>query len=252
LAGDAFPSFHDLTPRTSHSGQRPRYMMSGHPPQSRTGLAHARRVPELQKPLNYSTYARAFFVGLDPVGHRRRCAACERVSNLKNHTTDRTRKNASDVPAIPGVPFSPQVNKCAWSIPEYAARSVRTQLSLAIPALTQMESNRRHRSPPTSPSDSHLLRPQHARRRILAGELCGLSGSYIPFAAQTRTPIPTAIRGRRSKNATRARKTTPTNGKAPSMRSCNSATFCPRLGCARSEHTPARHDTGQTLRIVVG
>jgi len=160
------------------------YMMSGHPHNPAPDW-HSRGVcQELQNPLNYSTYARAFLVALDRWVTEGVAPPASAFPNLKSHTLIALDKTQSMWPAIPGVPFSPQVNQVRVVDP----KSMPPEASgpgypLLFPALNADGNPIGGIDVPEIAVPIATFSGRNTRAEGFSqGELCGLSGSYIPFA----------------------------------------------------------------------
>jgi hypothetical protein len=161
------------------------YMMSGlahFPAQNWTTRGNCL---QLQNAMNYGPYARALLVALDRWVTEGIAPPPTAFPNLKSHTLLPLAKVQASYPAIPGAPFSPLINQLQVidqkSMPPEASGPAYPLLfppvdadgnpqggivlpEIAVPIATF--SGRNVRAEGFSP-----------------GELCGLSGSYIPFAA---------------------------------------------------------------------
>jgi len=140
---------------------------------------------QIQNALSYAPYARALLVALDRWVTDGVPPPPSTIPNLKSHTLVPLAKVQASYPAIPGAPFSPMINQIQVvdqkTMPPEASGPPYVQFfppvdadgnpqggitlpELAVPIATF--SGRNVRAENFSP-----------------GELCGLSGSYIPFAA---------------------------------------------------------------------
>jgi hypothetical protein len=161
------------------------YMMSGHPHNPAPDWHTHGVCQELQNPLNYSTYARAFFVGLDRWVTEGVAPPASAFPNLKNRTLIALEKTQAMWPAIPGVPFSPQVNQVRLVDP----RSMPPEASgpnypLLYPPLNADGNPIGGIEVPDVAVPIATFSGRNTRAEGFSpGELCGLSGSYIPFAA---------------------------------------------------------------------
>ncbi len=161
------------------------YMMSGHPHNPAPDWHSHGVCQELQNPLNYSTYARAFFVALDRWITEGVAPPASAYPNLKSHTLIPFDKAQAMWPAIPGVPFSPQVNQVrvvdAKSMPPEASGPA---YPLLFPPLNADGNPIGGIEVPEVAVPIATFSGRNTRAEGFSqGELCGLSGSYIPFAA---------------------------------------------------------------------
>jgi hypothetical protein len=157
-----------------------------------TGLAHfpaqnwntRGNCQQLQNALNYGVYARALLLALDRWVTENAAPPANTFPNPKNHTLVPLAKVQAAYPAIPGAPFSPLVN--ALQVvdqksmpPEASGRAYpllfpsvdgdgNPQGGIVLPEIAV----------PIATYSGRNLRAEG----FSAGELCGLSGSFIPFA----------------------------------------------------------------------
>jgi hypothetical protein len=140
---------------------------------------------QLQNALNYSVYARALLVALDRWVTENVAPPPSTFPNLKNHTLVPIAKVQASYPAIPGAPFSPlynplQVIDQKSMPPEASGRGYplffpsvdadgNPQGGIILPEIAV----------PIATYSGRNVRAEG----FAAGELCGLSGSFIPFAA---------------------------------------------------------------------
>jgi hypothetical protein len=140
---------------------------------------------QLQNALSYGVYARALLVALDRWVTEDAAPPASAFPNLQNHTLVPLAKVQAAYPAIPGAPFSPlfnplQVIDQKSMPPEASGRAY----PLFFPSV-DADGN----------PQGGIVVPEiavpiatYSGRNVRAGgfsegELCGLSGSYIPFAA---------------------------------------------------------------------
>jgi Alpha/beta hydrolase domain len=140
---------------------------------------------QLQNALSYGTYARALLVALDRWVTEGVAPPPTAFPNLKDHTLVPLAKVQASYPAIPGAPFSPLYNPLQVvdqrdMPPEASGRTYplffpavnadgNPQGGIILPEIAV----------PIATYSGRNLRAEG----FSAGELCGLSGSYIPFAA---------------------------------------------------------------------
>ena len=167
------------------------YIMSGLAHNPAPNWSTRGNCQQLQNALNYAPYARALLVALDRWVSEAAAPPPSMFPNLKSQTLLPLAKVQASYPAIPGAPFSPVVNQVQVvdqktmppeaSGPAYplffpavdADGSPRGGIDLpelAVPIATY--SGRNIRAEGSSP-----------------GELCSLSGSFIPFAATKQERI---------------------------------------------------------------
>jgi hypothetical protein len=137
-----------------------------------------------KSPLQYRYYVRALFADLDSWVTEGMAPPPSQYPNLKNHTLITVAEEAKYWPSIPGYPYSPMINKLrltdyskvppAVSGPEYPVMIARTNADgnpiggieppeVAVPLGTYSGQNLRGEG-------------------YGEGDLCGLNGSYVPFA----------------------------------------------------------------------
>jgi hypothetical protein len=160
------------------------YMMSGQPHYPAPDW-HTRGVcQELQNPLGISIYARALLVALDRWVTEGVVPPASAFPNLKSHTLIALDKAQAMWPAIPGVPFSLQVNQLrvvdAKSMPPEASEPA---YPLLYPPLNADGNPVGGIEVPEVAVPIGTFSGRNTRAEGFSqGELCGLSGSYIPFA----------------------------------------------------------------------
>jgi hypothetical protein len=161
------------------------YMMSGQEHNAAPNWNTRGNCQNLQNGLSYAPYARALLVALDRWVTEGVAPPPTVFPNLKNHTLVPLAKVQATYPAIPGAPFSPFYN----SLQVMDSKSMPPEASgPAYPAFF----------PPVDADGNPLggiVLPEiavpiatYSGRNVRAegfsaGELCGLSGSFIPFAA---------------------------------------------------------------------
>jgi hypothetical protein len=161
------------------------YMMSGQPHNPAPDW-HSRGVcQELQNPLGYSTYARALLVALDRWITEGVAPPASAFPNLKSHTLIAFDKAQAMWPAIPGVPFSPNVNQLRVVDPKsMPPEASGPAYSLLYPPMNADGNPVGGIEVPEVAVPIATFSGRNTRAEGFSqGELCGLSGSYIPFAA---------------------------------------------------------------------
>jgi hypothetical protein len=159
-------------------------MMSGQPHNPAPDW-HTRGVcQELQNPLGYSTYARALLVALDLWVTEGVAPPPSAFPNLKSHTLIGFDKAQAMWPAIPGAPFNLNVNQLRVvdpkSMPPEASGPAYT---LLYPPLNADGNPVGGIEVPEIVVPIATFSGRNTRAEGFSqGELCGLSGSYIPFA----------------------------------------------------------------------
>jgi alpha/beta hydrolase family protein len=169
------------------------YMMSGlahFPAQNWTTRGNCQ---QLQNAMNYGPYARALLVALDRWVTDGVAPPPTTFPNLKSHTLLPLAKVQASYPAIPGAPFSPLFNQLQVidqkSMPPEASGPAyplffppvdadgNPQGGIVLPEIAV----------PIATFSGRNVRAEG----FSAGELCGLSGSYIPFAATKQERLET-------------------------------------------------------------
>jgi hypothetical protein len=161
------------------------YMMSGHPHNPGPDW-HTRGVcQELQNPLGYSTYARALLVALDRWVTEGVAPPASAFPNLKSRTLIAFDKAQAMWPAIPGVPFNPNVNQLRVVDPKsMPPEASGPAYPLLYPPLNADGNPVGGIEIPEIVVPIATFSGRNTRAEGFSqGELCGLSGSYIPFAA---------------------------------------------------------------------
>jgi hypothetical protein len=140
---------------------------------------------QFQNAMNYTPYARALLVSLDRWVTDGIAPPPTAFPNLKNHTLLPLAKVQASYPAIPGAPFSPLYNQLQVvdqkSMPPEA--SGRTYPLFFPPLDTDGNPQGGIVLPEIAVPIATFSGRNVRAEGFSAGELCGLSGSYIPFAA---------------------------------------------------------------------
>ena len=161
------------------------YMMSGFEHNAAPNWTTHGNCQQLQNALSYAPYARALFVALDRWVTEGVVPPPTTYPNLKSHTLLPLSKVQASYPAIPGAPFSPLFNDLRVvdqkSMPPEASGPA---YPLFFPPVDADGNPQGGILPPelTVPIATYSGRNVRAEG-FSAGELCGLSGSFIPFAA---------------------------------------------------------------------
>jgi hypothetical protein len=161
------------------------YMMSGlahFPAQNWTMRGNCQ---QLQNAMNYGPYARALLVALDRWITEGAAPPPSAFPNLKNRTLLTLAKVQASYPAIPGAPFSPLYNQLqiidSKSMPPEASGAA---YPLLFPPFDADGNPQGGMILPEIAVPIATFSGRNVRAEgFSAGELCGLSGSYIPFAA---------------------------------------------------------------------
>ncbi len=161
------------------------YLLSGQVHNAAANWTTRGNCQQLQNALNYSVYARALLVALDRWVTEGVAPPPSTFPNLKNHTLVPVAKVQASYPAIPTAPFSPLYNPLhvidQKSVPPEA--SSRTY-PLFFPTVDADGNPRGGIILPEIAVPIATYSGRNVRADgFSAGELCGLSGSFIPFAA---------------------------------------------------------------------
>jgi hypothetical protein len=161
------------------------YMLSGQPHNPSPDWRSHGVCQELQNPLNYSTYARALLVALDRWVTEGVAPPASAFPNLKSHTLITLEKTQAMWPAIPGVPFSPLVNQVRVVDPKsMPPEASGPAYPLLFPPLNADGNPIGGIEVPEVAVPIATFSGRNTRAEGFSqGELCGLSGAYIPFAA---------------------------------------------------------------------
>ncbi len=140
---------------------------------------------QLQNAMNYGPYARALLVALDRWVTDGVAPPLTTFPNLKSHTLLPLAKVQASYPAIPGAPFSPLFDQLQVidqkSMPPEASGPA---YPLFFPPVDADGNPRGGIILPDIAVPIATFSGRNVRAEgFSAGELCGLSGSYIPFAS---------------------------------------------------------------------
>jgi Alpha/beta hydrolase domain len=160
------------------------YMLSGLPHVAAPGPGVRGECEQYQNPLQYSPYLRALLVAMSRWVTDGVAPPPSTYPNLKDHTLLPIDKAKSQYPSIPGAPFSAVINQLHVTDPDSMPPSLGPNYALLIP-LFDSDGNPKGG---IEPVDVAVPTATYAGRNFRAesfakGELCGLSGEYIPFAA---------------------------------------------------------------------
>ena len=161
------------------------YMMSGLAHNVASNWNTRGNCQQLQNAMNYSPYARALLVALDRWVTDGVAPPPTAFPNLKSHTLLALAKVQASYPAIPGAPFSPLFNPLQVidqkSMPPEASGPA---YPLFFPSMDSDGNPQGGIILPEIAVPIATFSGRNVRAEgFSAGELCGLSGSYIPFAA---------------------------------------------------------------------
>jgi hypothetical protein len=161
------------------------YMLSGQEHNAAPNWNTRGNCQQLQNALNYGPYARALLVALDRWVTQGVAPPPTTFPNLKSHTLLPLAKVQASYPAISGAPFSPLFNQLQVidqkSMPPEASGPA---YPLFFPP---MDADGNPQGGIVLPEIAVPIATYSGRNvradGFSAGELCGLAGSYIPFAA---------------------------------------------------------------------
>jgi hypothetical protein len=161
------------------------YMMSGLAHNVAPNWNTRGNCQQLQNAINYGPYSRALLVALDRWVTEGAAPPPTTFPNLKSHTLLTLAKVQASYPAIPGAPFSPLFNPLQVidqkSMPPEASGPA---YPLFFPSMDSDGNPQGGIILPEIAVPIATFSGRNVRAEgFSAGELCGLSGSYIPFAA---------------------------------------------------------------------
>jgi hypothetical protein len=146
---------------------------------------------QLQNDMSYAPYARALLMALDRWVTEGVAPPPTTFPNLKNHTLLPLAKVQASYPAIPGAPFSPLYSKLqVLDIESMPPKASGREYPVFFPPVDADGNPQGGIIPPEIAVPIATYSGRNLRAEGFApGELCGLAGSYIPFAAtkQERT-----------------------------------------------------------------
>jgi hypothetical protein len=151
-----------------------------------TGTAEGLGICKYRKsPLQYRYYVRALFADLDSWVSDGVEPPPSQYPNLKNGTLITVAQEAKFWPSIPGYPFSPVINKLRLTDYSHVPPTVSGPEYPVLIARTNADGNPIGGvEPPEVSVPLGTYSGQNIRGEGYAeGDLCGLNGSYIPFAA---------------------------------------------------------------------
>ncbi len=167
------------------------YMLSGQEHNPAPNWTTRGNCQQIQNALSYAPYARALLVALDRWVTEGAAPPPTTFPNLKNHTLLPLAKVQASYPAIPGAPFSPLVNQLqvidSKSMPPEASGRA---YPLYFPPMNADGNPQGGVILPEIAVPIATYSGRNVRAEgFSAGELCGLSGSYIPFASTKQERI---------------------------------------------------------------
>jgi hypothetical protein len=161
------------------------YMLSGQEHNPAPNWNSRGNCQQIQNALSYAPYARALLVALDRWVTEGVAPPPTTFPNLKNHTLLPLAKVQASYPTIPGAPFSPLVNQLRVIDPKtMPPEASGPAYPLFFPPF-DVDGNPQggiilpEIAVPVATYSGRNVRAEG----FSAGELCGLSGSFIPFAA---------------------------------------------------------------------
>jgi hypothetical protein len=161
------------------------YMLSGQEHNPAPNWTTRGNCQQIQNALSYAPYARALLVALDRWVTEGVAPPPTTFPNLKSHTLQPLTKVQGSYPVIPGAPFSPLYN----SLQVIDQKSMPPEASgPAYPVFfPPVDADGNPQGGITLPEIAVPIATYSGRNvradGFSAGELCGLSGSFIPFAA---------------------------------------------------------------------
>jgi hypothetical protein len=152
--------------------------------ETNAGTADRGICKELRSPLHYRFYGRALFVALDRWVTEGVQPPPSLYPNLKNGTLITMEEAAKIWPAIPGVPFSPVINR--FHLMDFSHQppvELKPEYPLFVPRTNADGNPIGGIEPPEVSVPLGTYSGRNPRAKGFAeGELCNLAGSYIPFA----------------------------------------------------------------------
>jgi len=166
------------------------YLLSGIPHVAAPGPSVRGECEQYQNPLQYSPYLRALLVAMSRWVTQGIAPPPTIYPNLQNHTLIPLAQAKSQYPTIPGAPFSAVMNELHVTDPE----SLPPSLGPSYPLLVTPFNSDGNPTGGIEPLDLGVPVATYSGRNFRAdnfakGELCGLSGEYIPFAATRKERI---------------------------------------------------------------
>jgi hypothetical protein len=152
--------------------------------ETNAGTADRGICKELRSPLHYRYYGRALFVALDHWVTEGVQPPPSRYPNLKDGTLITMAEAAKIWPAIPGVPFSPVINRFhQMDFSHQPPTDLKPEYPLFVPRTNADGNPIGGIVPPEVSVPLGTYSGRNPRAKGFAeGELCNLAGSYIPFA----------------------------------------------------------------------
>ena len=152
--------------------------------ETNAGTADRGICTELRSPLHYRFYGRALFVALDRWVTEGVEPPPSLYPNLKDGTLITIEEAAKIWPAIPGVPFSPVINR--FHLMDFSHQppvELKPEYPLFVPRTNADGNPVGGIEPPEVSVPLGTYSGRNPRAKGFAeGELCNLAGSYIPFA----------------------------------------------------------------------
>jgi hypothetical protein len=152
--------------------------------ETNAGTADRGICKELRSPLHYRFYGRALFVALDRWVTEGVQPPPSLYPNLKDGTLITMEEAAKIWPAIPGVPFSPVINR--FHLMDFSHQppvELKPEYPLFVPRTNADGNPIGGIEPPEVSVPLGTYSGRNPRAKGFAeGELCNLAGSYIPFA----------------------------------------------------------------------
>jgi hypothetical protein len=160
------------------------YMLSGIPHVAAPDPSVRGECEQDQNPLHYSPYLRALLVAMSGWITDGVAPPPSTYPNVQNHTLISITEAKSQYPAIPDAPFSPVINQLHVTDPDGVPPSVGPGYPLLVPPFNSDGNPIGGVEPldlsvPVATYSGRNFRAENFAR----GELCGLYGEYIPFAA---------------------------------------------------------------------
>ncbi len=152
--------------------------------ETNAGTADRGICTELRSPLHYRYYGRALFVALDRWVTEGVEPPPSRYPNFKDGTLISMGEAAKIWPAIPGVPFSPVINRFhLMNFSHQPPVELKPEYPLFVPRTNADGNPIGGIQPPEVSVPLGTYSGRNPRAKGFAeGELCDLAGSYIPFA----------------------------------------------------------------------
>jgi len=161
------------------------YMLSGQEHNPAPNWTTRGNCQQIQNALSYAPYARALLVALDRWVTEGVAPPPTTFPNLKSHTLLPLAKVQASYPVIPGAPFSPLYN--SLQVIDQKSMSPEASGPAYSVFFPPVDADGNPQGGITLPEIAVPIATYSGRNvradGFSAGELCGLSGSFIPFAA---------------------------------------------------------------------